>query len=70
MAQITAKQMQSVLEADGSVMLVPFTGDDPLLVKRVHSDREPVTIIVQESNRDELCLSWDNVCRNYEMVVK
>ena len=50
-------------------MLVPFTGDDPLLVKRVHSDREPVTIIVQESNRDELCLSWDNVCRNYEMVV-
>jgi len=65
---MSVHQMKAALLFPSAVMLVPFDGDEPLLVKHVDGD-DPVILIVRESNGDERCVSWEHVCKNYEMVI-
>ena len=71
---LTAGQVREVLYKRSemeTVFLVPLAENDDvgtLLVKWLDGGDAPM-VIAKESNGDERSLSWEAVCRDYEIVI-
>jgi len=63
------RAMLATKEPVDAVFLVPLSGDDigAMMIKSVDAGESPM-VIAKEYSGNERCLSWETVCKQYEIV--